>query len=112
MQQPSDEQILKDLYYELAREMPAEKVALQMYKDRLLLPTEWEAFTKLTEDKGEYLLDCLKRSQVPGFMQKFCSVLDKIGAKNLLKTISDHRNGNAIASHKYIPPPLPTTSIG
>ena len=94
MQEPSDEQILKDLRYELAREMPAENVALQMYKDRLLPPKEWETFTRLTEDKGEYLLNCLQRSREPGFMQKFCSVLDTVGAESLVKTITHHRNGN------------------
>ena len=107
MQQSSDEQILKDLYYELAREMPAERVGFQMYTDHLLLPKEWEIFTKLTEDKGEYLLECLQRSRESGFMEKFCSVLDKIGAENLLKTISYHRNGNAMEPHRYYSPPPP-----
>lgn len=101
MQEPSDEQILKDLFYELAREMPAEDVALQMYKDRLLLHNEWEDYKKLKEDKGEYLLSCLRRSHEPGFMQKFCSVLDTVGAKDLLKKVS-HRMGNAVAICTYM----------
>lgn len=113
MQQSSDEQILKDLFYEIAREMPAEHVGLQMYEDHLLLPKEWEMFTKLTEDKGEYLLNCLQRSREPRFMEKFCSVLDKIGAENLSKTISHHRDGNAIEPHKCVPPFLQSKySIG
>lgn len=105
MQEPSDEQVLKDLYYEIAREMPVEDVALQMYKDCLLLPKEWETYNKLTDNKEEYLLQCLQRSNEPGYMQKFCSVLDKVGAKHLMKAITHHRKGNdcifIIIRHKH-----------
>jgi hypothetical protein len=103
MQEPEEEKssdwwIVEDLYYELIREMP-ETTAKQMQKDGLLTHEQGETYTKLTKDKEKYLLDCLRKHK-PGFLEKFCSVLHKVGAGELMNKISRHREGTT--SYYYV----------
>ena len=96
MQEPEGEKsldwwIVEDLYYEIVREMP-ETTARQMQKDGLLTREQGEIYTQLTKDKGKYLLECLQKCK-PGFLEKFCSVLHKVGADDLMNKISRHREG-------------------
>ena len=86
--------ILTDLRYELARKMPVEAVAREMLHVSLLTPQQWETYrTKTTEEKGEYLIDCLQKCK-PGCLEKFCSVLCEVNAEDLVKEISQYRKGN------------------
>lgn len=96
MQEPEEETsldwwIIEDLYYELIREMP-ETTARQMQKDGLLTREQGETYAKLKKDKEKYLLKCLQK-HTSGFLEKFCSVLHKVGADDLMNKISHHREG-------------------
>ena len=89
----TEQGILIDLRYEIARKMPVEATAREMLQDGLLTPQQWEIYTtKSIEERGEYLLDCLQ----PGCLEKFCSVLHKVGAEDLVKEISRYRKGSII----------------
>ena len=93
--------VLADLYYEIARDMPEDDVAKEMHKDDLLTPEEWETYRRQKTDKGEFLLDCLRKRK-SGFLQRFCIALQKAHADSLATRISHHRQGtnyiNGIAS--------------
>lgn len=82
--------ILTDLRYEIARKMPVEAVAREMFDVRLLTSQQWEIYETIRrEEKGEYLLDCLQ----PGCFEKFISVLEEVKAEDLVKEISRYRRG-------------------
>ena len=84
--------IVIDLYHKIAQEMPVEDVAREMLQDGLLTRQQWETYMKKTEEREEYLLDCLQKCK-PGFLERFCSILRRVGAHNLEKEISHHAVG-------------------
>ena len=84
--------IVIDLYHKIAREMPVEDVAKEMLQDGLLTRKQWEIYTAKIEEREEYLLDCLQNCK-PGFLEKFHSILRKVGAHDLEKEISHHAEG-------------------
>lgn len=96
MQEREDKQlerwIVIDLCHVITRKMPVEDVAREMLQDGLLTRKQWETYMTKTEQREEYLLDCLQKCK-PGFLEKFCSVLRKVGAHDLEKEISRHAEG-------------------
>lgn len=89
--------------HRIAREMPAEDVAKEMVIDSLLTREQWETYTAKTEEREEYLVDCLQKCK-PGFLDKFLSILRRVGAHNLEKDITNHKEGThyIIMGHLFI----------
>jgi hypothetical protein len=72
--------VLDELYYDIARNLPADDVVILMDERNLLTLGQRDHYRMMKAnhlpdvEKSEYLIDCLRKGE-PGFLQRLCTIL-------------------------------------